>query len=73
MVKENDGYKILIDPIKVTIENPENAKLSLENASEYAFPGKKILLIESNDLTLRQNYDLSFFSKNGAINWDILM
>ena len=72
MVKENDGYKILIDPIKVTIENPENAKLSLENASKYAFPGKKILLIESNDLTLRQNYDLSFFSKNSAINWDIV-
>ncbi|MDU7478447.1 MAG: zinc ribbon domain-containing protein [Finegoldia magna] len=72
MVKENDGYKILIDPIKLTIENPENAKLSLENASEYAFPGKKILLIESNDLTLRQNYDLSFFSKNSAINWDIV-
>lgn len=72
MVKENDGYKILIDPIKITIENPENAKLSLENASEYAFPGKKILLIESNDLTLRQNYDLSFFSKNNAINWDIV-
>lgn len=70
MVKENDGYKILIDPIKLTIENPENAKLSLENDSEYAFPGKKILLIESNDLTLRQNYDLSFFSKNNAINWD---
>lgn len=72
MVKENDGYKILIDPIKLTIENPENAKLSLENDSEYAFPGKKILLIESNDLTLRQNYDLSFFSKNNAINWDIV-
>ena len=72
MVKENDGYKILIDPIKLTIENPENAKLSLENASQYAFPGKKILLIESNDLTLRQNYDLSFFSKNNAINWDIV-
>lgn len=72
MVKGNDGYKILIDPIKLTIENPENAKLSLENASEYAFPGKKILLIESNDLTLRQNYDLSFFSKNNAINWDIV-
>ena len=72
MVKENDGYKILVDPIKLTIENPENAKLSLENDSEYAFPGKKILLIESNDLTLRQNYDLSFFSKNNAINWDIV-
>lgn len=72
MVKGNDGYKILIDPIKLTIENPENAKLSLENASQYAFPGKKILLIESNDLTLRQNYDLSFFSKNNAINWDIV-
>lgn len=72
MVKENDGYKILIDPIKLTIENPENAKLSLENDSEYAFPGKKILLIESNDLTLRQKYDLSFFSKNNAINWDIV-
>lgn len=72
MVKKNDGYKILIDPIKLTIENPENAKLSLENASQYAFPGKKILLIESNDLTLRQNYDLSFFSKNNAINWDIV-
>ena len=72
MVKENDGYKILIDPIKLTIENPENAKLSLENASQYAFPGKKILLIESNDLTLRQNYELSFFSKNNAINWDIV-
>lgn len=72
MVKENDGYKILIDPIRLTIENPENAKLSLENDSEYAFPGKKILLIESNDLTLRQNYDLSFFSKNNAINWDIV-
>lgn len=72
MVKENDGYKILIDPIKLTIENPENAKLSLENASQYAFPGKKILLIKSNDLTLRQNYDLSFFSKNNAINWDIV-
>lgn len=72
MVKGNDGYKILIDPIKLTIENPENAKLSLENASQYAFPGKKILLIESNDLTLRQKYDLSFFSKNNAINWDIV-
>lgn len=72
MVKENDGYKILIDPIKLTIENPKNAKLSLENDSEYAFPGKKILLIKSNDLTLRQNYDLSFFSKNNAINWDIV-
>ncbi len=72
MVKENDGYEILIDPIKLTIENPENAKLSLENDSQYAFPGKKILLIESNDLTLRQNYDLSFFSKNNAINWDIV-
>lgn len=70
MVKENDGYKILIDPIKLIIENPLNAKLSVENASEYAFAGKKVLLIESNDLTLRQNFDLSFFSKNNTISWD---
>ncbi|MFQ9980653.1 MAG: zinc ribbon domain-containing protein, partial [Finegoldia magna] len=70
MVKENDGYKILIDPIKLTIENPINAKLSVENASEYAFAGKKVLLIESNDLTLRQNFDLSFLSKNNTISWD---
>ena len=70
MVKGNDGYKILIDPIKLTIENPINAKLSVANASEYAFAGKKVLVIESNDLTLRQNFDLSFFSKNNTINWD---
>ena len=72
MVKENYGYKILIDPIKIEIENPENAKLSIENASEYAFPGKKVLLIESNDLVIRQNYKLSFFSKNDKINWDLV-
>lgn len=72
MVKENDGYKILIDPIKIEIENPENAKLSLENASDYSFPGKKVLLIESNDLVMRQNYDLSYFSKNDKINWDLV-
>ncbi len=72
MVKENDGYKILIDPIKIEIENPENAKLSIENASEYAFPGKKVLLIESNDLVIRQNYEISFFSKNDKINWDLV-
>ncbi len=70
LVKNGDGYRILIDPIKLDIKNPENAKLSIEDSSEYTFPGKKILKVESNDLIVRQNIELNYSTQNNVIDWD---
>ncbi|WP_297812593.1 zinc ribbon domain-containing protein [uncultured Finegoldia sp.] len=72
MSKDSEGYKILIDPIKLGVENPKNATLSIDDSSNLAFPGKKILTIESNGLTLRQNITISYFGDSQKINWDMV-
>ncbi|MDY6065906.1 MAG: hypothetical protein SPI59_06220 [Finegoldia sp.] len=68
---ENEGKNMvaLIDPIKVEIENPENAQISLEGGKDYSFSGKETALISSNDLSFKQEVEFSYFDGNNKLSW----
>lgn len=69
--KEGNSLQAFIEPIKVSIENPDNGEIRLEAGKDYSFSGKEIGIVSSNDLEFRQEFDLSYFDASShKISWE---